>query len=94
MQKALSHMEKMVKHGNEAAGTQLGDRLKKLEYAIRTSITVREDQEEDADPSHLEEAERCGIITDALMTKGDLLNAVQTAARATAVKSGCTDDSA
>lgn len=65
--------------------TESGKRLKKLEYAIRTSIIVREDQEDDADSGHLEEAAQCGINVIATMTKGDLLNAVQTALRASAI---------
>lgn len=56
--------------------------LKVLEYSIRHSITVREDQEEDALPHHLDEARRLGIASDDASTKGDLLNAVQTALRA------------
>ncbi|MGV3742155.1 MAG: hypothetical protein ACO1NO_07590 [Burkholderiaceae bacterium] len=59
------------------------EQLRKLEYSIRQSITVREDQEEDADPVHTREAERLGIAGAGLVSKGDLLNAVQTALRAT-----------
>ena len=61
------------------------ERLRNLEYSIRQSITVREDQEEDAEPAHCSEAERCGIASAGLLTKADLLNAVQTALR-TAVR--------
>jgi uncharacterized membrane protein YccC len=65
----------------ESATTLLIERLKVLEYAIRQSITVREDQEEDVERPHRDEAERYGIRSDALTTKGYLLNAVQTALR-------------
>ena len=58
------------------------DQLSFLEYEIRRSITVREDQEEDALEWQLKEAERCGIILAPMATKGDLLSAVQTAVRA------------
>ncbi|MFJ7567521.1 hypothetical protein ACIQW9_11245 [Herminiimonas sp. NPDC097707] len=59
------------------------ERLTILEYAIRQSMTVREDQDETADPQHREEAGCCGISVDAAVTKGDLLNAAQTLVRAT-----------
>lgn len=58
------------------------ERLGILEYAIRQSMTVREDQDEAAEPQHIEEAAQCGITVDDAMTKGDLLNAVQTLHRA------------
>lgn len=64
------------------------EQLHGLEYAIRKSITVREDQEEDAEPLHLGEAARYGIRGDALTTKGDLLNAVQTALRSAQARAG------
>lgn len=54
------------------------NRLKKLEYAIRQSMPVREDQEDPADPLHLEEAAACGIEVAPNLTKGDLLSLVQT----------------
>lgn len=57
-------------------------RLQNLEYEIRKSITVREDQEEDADSRHVDEVSRCGITVPEASTKGDLLNVVQTALRA------------
>lgn len=69
-----------MEYTNDTA--QLIERLNFLEYEIRRSITVREDQEEDADPWQCKEAERCGIVVEGLMTKGDLLNAVQTTVRA------------
>lgn len=59
------------------------ERLTILEYAIRQSMTVREDQDEAAELPHMNEAERCGIAIEDAMTKGDLLNAVQTLVRAT-----------
>ncbi|GGI21644.1 hypothetical protein GCM10008066_30080 [Oxalicibacterium faecigallinarum] len=59
------------------------EHLQALEYAIRTSITVREDQEEPALPVHLEQAAHYGIHIEPGMTKGDLLNGVQTLLRAT-----------
>lgn len=70
-----------MKYENEGLPNQTDQRLRTLEYAIRTSIFVREEQEDDADPEHLTEAARCGIAVDAPMTKGDLLNAVQTVLR-------------
>lgn len=76
-----------MENTNDPSPTQLIERLTFLEYEIRRSITVREDQEEDAQPWHLKEAERCGIAVDRAMTKGDLLNAVQTAVRAAQAKS-------
>lgn len=57
------------------------ERLKVLEYAIRKSITVREDQDEPADLPHKEEAGRCGVLAEDDITKGDLLTAVQTLVR-------------
>jgi hypothetical protein len=57
------------------------ERLKTLEYAIRKSITVREDQDEPADLSHSEEAVRCRVDVEDGITKGDLLTAVQTLVR-------------
>ena len=62
--------------------------LKALEHAIRKSITLREDQDEDADSQHRDEAGRCGIVIEHLDTKGELLNAVQTAVRAMQARSG------
>ncbi|WP_293779389.1 hypothetical protein [uncultured Oxalicibacterium sp.] len=58
------------------------DHLQALEYAIRSSITVREDQDEAALPQHLEEGAHYGIHVEADMTKGELLNSVQTVLRA------------
>lgn len=58
------------------------ERLVTLEYAIRQSMTVREDQDEPAEPQHIREAAQCGIAVDDAMSKGDLLNAVQTLHRA------------
>jgi hypothetical protein len=73
-------------HGTELA--LLIERLHILEYEIRKSITVREDQEEMAEPAHREEVRRYGIVVEESSTKGDLLNAVQTAVRAAQSKSG------
>ncbi len=61
---------------------QFIDQLSFLEYEIRRSITVREDQEEDALDSHLKLADQYGISLQGVVTKGDLLGAVQTAVRA------------
>lgn len=58
------------------------ERLGVLEYAIRQSMTVREDQDEPANPQHLSEAAQYGITVNEAMTKGDLLNVVQTMHRA------------
>jgi hypothetical protein len=63
--------------------TDLIERLTQLEYAIRKSMAVREDQDEPADPQHTEEAERYGIPVANTPTKEELLNAVQTLCRAT-----------
>lgn len=58
------------------------EQLQKLEYAIRQSMTVREDQEDPADPKHLEAAAACGIVCAPALSKGDLLSLVQTRLRA------------
>jgi len=50
-------------------------------------MTVREDQDEAANPHHTHEAESYGISVEVNVTKGDLLNAVQTLVRATQKKS-------
>lgn len=71
---------------NESSLADLIERLSKLEYAIRQSMTVREDQDEAAYPEHKDEAERYGISVEDEMAKGDLLNAVQTLVRATQKK--------
>lgn len=63
---------------NKTTVNELIETLTRLEYAIRQSITVREDQEDNADPHHVEEAKKYHINTTDDMTKGDLLNAVQT----------------
>lgn len=68
------HQERMIENLIEHLGI--------LEYAIRQSMTVREDQDEPADPQHLAKAGQYGIAVDTDMTKGDLLNAVQTMHRA------------
>ena len=57
-------------------------RLQQLEYAIRQSMPVREDQEDPADPQHLDEAAACGIVLTPTLSKGDLLSLVQTRIRA------------
>ena len=66
------------------------EHLKALEYAIRSSITVREDQDEPALPPHMEEAAHYGIQIQNDMTKGDLLNGVQTLLRATQTRNSVT----
>lgn len=58
------------------------ERLLKLEYAIRQSMAVRDDQEDPAERQHLEEAARCGIAIAPELSKGDLLSLVQTRLRA------------
>lgn len=73
----------------EELATQLAEKftgkLIALEYAIRQSTAVREDQEDDADTCHLETAKNYGInVTNNMassISKGDLLNAVQTQLR-------------
>ncbi len=62
--------------------SNLIQRLKTLEYAIRQSIPVRDDQEEPADVEHLAEAAACGITVGEGLSKGDLLSLVQTRMRA------------
>ena len=62
------------------------EHLQTLEYAIRSTMTVREDQDEPALPQHTEEAAHYGIPTEQGMTKGELLNGVQTLLRATQTK--------
>lgn len=44
-------------------------------------MTVREDQDEPANLEQKQEAESCGIAFDSVVTKGDLLNLVQTLVR-------------
>tara|TARA_R110001599_G_scaffold64023_5_gene179792 strand:- start:102052 stop:102324 length:273 start_codon:yes stop_codon:yes gene_type:complete len=70
---------------NKVNANALIEQLIALEYAIRQSIAVREDQEDDADASHLDTAKSYGItVTDDMtggISKGDLLNAVQTELR-------------
>jgi hypothetical protein len=64
--------------------------LKNLEYEIRRSITVREDQEDAAEVQHIDAARALRIPLEADITKGDLLNAVQTQLRALRVaRAGC-----
>ena len=75
-----------MKSTDETNYADLIEHLTNLEYSIRQSMTVREDQDEPANPPHKAEAERCGITIDAAVTKGDLLNAVQTLVRATQKK--------
>jgi hypothetical protein len=58
------------------------ERLQKLEYAIRQSMPVREDQEDPADAAHMETAAACGVVVAAGLSKGDLLSLVQTRLRA------------
>lgn len=62
--------------------TAPSQRLQSLEYAIRQSMPVREDQEDPADPQHLDEAAACGIAVTPALSKGDLLSLVQTHIRA------------
>lgn len=69
---------------DNAAG--LAAQLQLLEYAIRRSITVREDQEDAAGIEHIEAARGLGVSVDAAASKGDLLAAVQTLLRATQSK--------
>jgi hypothetical protein len=54
------------------------EQLQKLEYAIRQSMPVRDDQEDSADPQHLADAATCGIAVTPDLSKGDLLSIVQT----------------
>lgn len=61
---------------------ELIERLRVLEYAIRQSIPVRDDQEDPAEPEHLVEATACGITVGEGLSKGDLLSLVQTRMRA------------
>jgi hypothetical protein len=58
------------------------ERLITLEYAIRKSMTVREDQDEPADLQHTDVAKSYGVSVEDGITKGDLLSAVQTLVRA------------
>ena len=60
---------------------ELAERLKNLEYAIRQSMPVREDQEDMADAQHLAEAAACGVAVTPGLSKGDLLSLVQTQLR-------------
>lgn len=60
------------------------DELQALEYAIRVSMPVRDDQEDPAHAQHLEEAARLGITVTSNVSKGDLLALVQTKIRSRA----------
>jgi hypothetical protein len=60
----------------------LSARLRTLEYAIRQSMPVREDQEDPADAAHMETAAACGVVVAAGLSKGELLSLVQTRLRA------------
>lgn len=66
----------------EARRIDLIERFRQLEYAIRQSMPVREDQEDPADPQHLAEAAACDIAVTPDLSKGDLLSLVQTRIRA------------
>ena len=77
-----------MKNNNADNAALLIERLKEFEYEIRRSIVVREDQEDNADPQHISEAERCGLPVGDMSTKGDLLNAVQTAIRSAQATAG------
>ena len=67
---------------NNAHNADPIEALRKLEYAIRQSMPVREDQEDPADPQHLDEAAACGVAVTQTLSKGDLLSLVQTRIRA------------
>ena len=67
---------------NNAHNADPIEALRKLEYAIRQSMPVRDDQEDPADPQHLAEAAACGIAVTPTLSKGDLLSLVQTRIRA------------
>ncbi len=69
-------------NANEKNHADLIEQLQLLEYAIRRSITVREDQDEPAELQHKEDVKRYGVDVEDDITKGDLLNAVQTLVRA------------
>lgn len=56
--------------------------LQELEYAIRQSMAVREDQEDPADPAHMAQAAACGIAVSPELSKAELLSMVQTRLRA------------
>ncbi len=71
-----------MKNSHAINQTDLIERLIALEYAIRQSMTMREDQDEPASHHHKEAAETYGIVVEVAVTKGDLLNAVQTLVRA------------
>jgi len=58
------------------------EQLQKLEYAIRQSMPVRDDQEDPAEPQHLTDAAASGIAVTPDLSKGDLLSLVQTQLRA------------
>lgn len=67
---------------NNVQNTDPLEALRQLEYAIRQSMPVREDQEDPADPQHLDAAAACGIAITLSLSKGDLLSLVQTRIRA------------
>jgi hypothetical protein len=73
---------------NDTTKDRLIAALTTLEYDIRRSITLREDLEDDADTALRGAAAGCGLAVDNLHSKGDLLNAVQTAVRAAQARTG------
>ena len=85
----LLPLKKMVRVNKpETDIADLIERLKYLEFAIRKSMAVREDQDEPAERSHVAEAAQCGIKMTGDVTKGELLSAVQTLVRTTRAKEG------
>jgi hypothetical protein len=73
-------------HNTNDNAAELAAQLQLLEYAVRRSITVREDQEDAASAEHIAVARGLGISVDAEASKGDLLAAVQTLLRVTQAK--------
>jgi hypothetical protein len=80
-----SSPEKLIE--TMSAISDLIAQLQNLEYEIRRSIPVREDQEDAAEPQHIDAARALDIPLQGDITKGDLLGAVQTQLRAARAKS-------
>ncbi|HEX2604349.1 MAG TPA: hypothetical protein VHL60_06735 [Oxalicibacterium sp.] len=76
-----------IPNNDKSRSHHLVEQLQHLEYEIRRSITVREDQEDAADRQQIDAARELGIAAEPESSKGDLLSLVQTQLRAAQAKS-------
>jgi hypothetical protein len=76
-----------IPNNDKSGSHHLVEELQHLEYEIRRSITVREDQEDAADRLQIDAARKLGIAAEPESSKGDLLSLVQTQLRAAQAKS-------